>query len=245
MIATEKGLQVLTDKKKIALFAYNFPHRKTQDFIFKMHVEGHTPDLIIAADPIKLSIPPASVRTKVRHCGTMHPRNIAETLGIPYVVLPHNNKKVVTAVEEHGIDLAVIAGARILKKHIIDAFGLGIINYHPGLIPQTRGLDAMMWSVHNDIPQAITAHLIDPRIDAGRIMFVEELPIWADDTPFDVQERLYEMQIDMIPRSIEMAIAGEGYDIGENADHNTKMDPETEAETLRRFPAYVTKRATR
>ncbi len=235
----------MTAKKKIALFAYNFPHRKTQDFIFKMHVEGHTPDLIIAADPVKLSIPAASVRTKVRHCGAMHPKDIAATLGIPYVVHPHNSKSVVTAVEEHGIDLAVIAGARILKKRIIDAFELGIINYHPGLIPQTRGLDAMMWSVYNDIPQAITAHLIDPRVDAGRIMFVEELAIWADDTPFDIQERLYEMQVEMIPRSIEMAISGEGADIGENADHNTKMDPETEAGTLRRFPEYVKRRATR
>ncbi len=230
---------------KTALFAYNFPHRKTQDFIFKMHVEGITPALIIAADPVKLNIPPASVRTKVRHRGEMHPRQIAERLDIPYVVLPHNSRDVVKAVAEHGIDLAVIAGARILKKHIIDSFRHGIINYHPGLIPQTRGLDAMLWSVYNDIPQAVTAHLIDPRVDAGRIMFVEDMPIWKDDTPFDFQERLYEMQIDMIPRSVAMAIAGEGYDVGENTTHNTKMDADTEAETLRLFPAYVEKRANR
>lgn len=235
----------LNANPKIALFAYNFPHRKTQDFIFKMFTEGFTPALIIAADPIKLNIPPASVRTKVRHRGELHPRQISEKLGIPYIVLPHNSRKVIKAVEDHGIELSVIAGARILKKHIIDAFRYGVINYHPGLIPQTRGLDAMLWSVYNDIPQAVTAHLIDPRVDAGHIMFVEEMPIWKDDTPFDFQERLYEMQIDMIPRSIEMAISGEGYDVGEDTNHNTKMDPDTEAETLRRFPAYVTRRANR
>ena len=94
-VILETGLDSMT---RTALFAYNFPHRKTQDFIFKMFVEGIAPSLIIAADPVKLNIPPASVRTKVRHRGEMHPRDIADRLNIPYVVLPHNSREVVKAV---------------------------------------------------------------------------------------------------------------------------------------------------
>ncbi len=125
------------------------------------------------------------------------------------------------------MELGLIAGARILKPRVIEAFPLGIINFHPGLIPQTRGLDAMMWSVHNGIPQAVTAHVIDSRVDAGSILFAEEMPIWSDDTPFDFQERLYEMQLDMIPEAIERAARGEGTDVGDDTTHNRKMDPET------------------
>ena len=230
---------------RIAVFAYNFPHRKTQDFLFRLFAEGLNTALVIAADPVKLNIPPASVRTKVRHTGLVHPRMVAERMGAPYVVMPHNSKKLPALAAEHGVDLGLIAGARILKQHIIEAFPLGIINFHPGLIPQTRGLDAMMWSVHNDIPQAVTAHLIDARVDAGSLLFVEEMPIWPDDTPFDFQERLYEMQIDMIPRAVEISAARLAQPIGEATTHNTKMDAATEAKSLAMFPEYVQRRANR
>ena len=35
---------------KIALFAYNFPHRKTTDFIQKIYASGFKISLILAAD---------------------------------------------------------------------------------------------------------------------------------------------------------------------------------------------------
>jgi folate-dependent phosphoribosylglycinamide formyltransferase PurN len=229
----------------IAVFAYNFPHKKTQDFLFRLFYEGIPVDCVIACDPVELKVAPPSIRTKLRHTALVHPRQLAERLGAEYFVIPHNDQQVVDVVKERGVQLALIAGARILKKHIISAFPQGIINYHPGLIPQTRGLDAMMWSVHNDIPQALTAHLIDPRVDAGTILFVEEMPIWKDDTPFDFQLRLHEMQMDMIPRAVDMARKGEGTPVGEAKTHNTKMTPEQEAETLRRFPEYVKRRATK
>jgi phosphoribosylglycinamide formyltransferase-1 len=233
------------DSLKIAVFAYNFPHRKTQDFLYRLYTENLNTALVIAADPVHLNIPSASVRTKLRHTALVHPQQICERMGIPYVVMPHNSKKLPELVAEYSVELGLIAGARILKDHIIKSFPLGIINFHPGLIPQTRGLDAMMWSVHNDIPQAVTAHLIDARVDAGTILFVDEMPIWADDTPFDFQERLYEMQIDMIPRAVDFATRRAGTEIGENTHHNTKMPPETEAKVLEMFPEYVTRRANR
>lgn len=229
----------------IAVFAYNFPHKKTQDFLFRLFHEGIPVDCVIACDPVELKIAPPSVRTKLRHTALVSPRRLAERLGADYVVLPHNDPAVADYVRQRGVELALIAGARILRQRIIDCFPQGVINFHPGLIPQTRGLDAMLWSVYNDIPQAVTAHLIDKRVDAGRLLFVEAMPIWRDDTPFDFQLRLHEMQLDMIPRAVAMARAGEAEELGDDTTHNSKMSPELEQETLRRFPDYVARRASR
>ena len=42
---------------KIVLFAYNFPHRKTIDFIEKIYKLGFSISLILAADFIKIKKP--------------------------------------------------------------------------------------------------------------------------------------------------------------------------------------------
>jgi phosphoribosylglycinamide formyltransferase-1 len=232
-----------TTQPKLAIFAYNFPHKKTQDFLFRLWADDVPVDCIIACDPVELKVAPPSVRTKLRHTALVHPRKLAERLGAEYIVLPHNDRSLPGIIEQRGVELGLIAGARILKQHIISAFPLGIINFHPGLIPQTRGLDAMLWSVKRDIPQAVTAHLIDRQVDAGELLFVEMMKIYPDDTPLDFQLRLHEMQIDMIPRAISMAAAGEHSPVPEGTTHNTKMTPEQERETLAMFADYVARHA--
>lgn len=228
---------------KLAVFAYNFPHKKTQDFLFRLYYEAIPVDCVIACDPVELKVAPPSVRTKLRHTALVQPRQLAERMGADYIVMAHNDKALPGMLAGRGVELGLIAGARILKQHIIAAFPLGIINFHPGLIPQTRGLDAMLWSVNRDIPQAVTAHLIDRHVDAGELLFVEMMKVYKDDTPYDFQLRLHEMQLDMIPRAVAMAAAGEHSPVPPGTTHNTKMTPEEEAQTLAMFADYVARRA--
>ena len=49
--------------------------------------------------------------------------------------------------------IALISGARILKKEIIDLFDNGIINFHPGKIPETSGLDSFLYYRKNCSPE--------------------------------------------------------------------------------------------
>ena len=227
-------------KIKAAIFAYNFPHKKTQDFLLRAFLDEVNVDVVIAADPVKLNIPPSAIRSKLRHQALVHPAQIAERLGIDYVVLPHNSEEVVRLVSSRGVELGIIAGARIIKSPAIDAFPIGIINFHPGLIPEARGLDAMLWSIHNDIPVGVTAHLIDRHMDAGRILLKQTIAIMADDTLLDLSERLYEQQLDMIAPAMDKALAGEWEPVDHNTPHNTKMPPELEVAVIRdELPEYI------
>lgn len=224
---------------KLALFAYNFPHKKTQDFVARLLFEGYKIDLIIAADPVKLNIAASAIKTKIRHTGLVHPSILAKNLNIPYFVANHNSPETIELVKQHGIDVGVIAGARILKANIIDAFTKGVINYHPGLIPESRGLDAMLWSIHNDVPLGVTSHLIDRYIDAGKILEKRIIPLYIDDTIFDVSERLYEVQLDMLATSIEMTMKGEGEYLTGETTYNKKMEDQLEFAVLKKFPQYL------
>ena len=190
----------------MAVFCYNFPHKKTQDILLRLFLEGIKINYIFSAEPIQLNIPPSTIHTKIKHIAVVHPKQISNRLGIKYFVLPHNSLDVKELIKNNNIDLGIIAGARILKPYIINSFSIGIINFHPGLIPEARGLDAMLWSIYKGIPLGVTAHLIDDRIDAGRIIIKEKIPIYKNDTLLDLSERLYEKQLNILSPAIERAL---------------------------------------
>ena len=225
----------------IVVFAYNFKHRKTQDFLLRLFLDGYRVSHVIAADPVKLSIPKSSIRSKVKHTGLVEPRTVAEAIGAEYHVFKHKGEEIEAFLEEIKPAVGVISGARILGRPVIEKFSTGIINFHPGLIPEARGLDALLWSVRNDVPLGVTSHLIDHRVDAGKILEVRKIPIFADDELFDLSERLYEIQLDMLDQAIKAAVAGEYSEDKVEGEYNRKMEGELEKDTLGLLPAYIQK----
>ena len=104
-------------------------------------------------------------------------------------------------------------------------------------------MDALFWSIRKDVPLGVTSHLIDHRVDAGRLLERREIPLFTDDTIFDLSERLYETQIDMLVTAIERARMGEWEEINyESTEYNRKMPAEREAEIVELLPAYLERR---
>ena len=175
---------------KIAVFAYDFPHSKTERILWELYLNHITVDCVIAAPWENLNQPISAVRVKLYRQAMHHPRDICARLGIPYFVCAHNSDACVGILRNGKIDIGIIAGARILKPVVIDAVGTGIINLHPGLIPEASGLDALKWSIYKDIDLGVTAHFIDKRVDGGYIILQQTISLHCDDTFFDLSERL-------------------------------------------------------
>lgn len=229
--------------KKIALFAYNFPHLKTQSFIVQMMNDGIIPDLILAADPVDLNVPPSTIKSKIRHQFMIDTSILAKTFNIPFQIVKHNSETCKQILIENHIDIAIISGARILKQSIIEAIPLGIINFHPGLIPEARGLDALFWSIYNNIDLGVTSHIIDSSIDAGKLLEIKKIKIYKDDTLFDLSERLIEQQYNMIKTSIDLAIDGKFIELDySNTTYNTKMTAEYESRIKDLLQNYINHR---
>ncbi|MFC1872248.1 formyltransferase family protein [Chloroflexota bacterium] len=188
---------------KLAVFAYNFPHKKTQDFLLRLFLENYDITFVIACEPERLNLPKTTYRVKPRYMDMIHPSAICQRLNVPYRVLPHNSTEVAEMLRANGIEVGIISGARILQKHIIQSVKKGIINFHPGLIPEVRGLDALKWAIYHDLPIGVTAHFIDERVDAGRIILKQEIPIYKDDTIIDLSFRLDESQVKILTKVLE------------------------------------------
>ena len=192
---------------KIVVFTYGFPHKKSQDFLIRLALLGLTPALVIGAPYVKLNLPSRSSRISARHADLMAAQDICRALSFPYVEAAHTYNDAGEHLARVRPDLGIIAGARILKKPVIDAFRIGILNFHPGLLPESRGLDCWLWDILEGRALGNTAHLIDSRMDAGVMIQRQELAVYPDDSLIELSVRIGESQVSMLESTIREVLS--------------------------------------
>ncbi len=89
----------------------------------------------------------------------------------------HNSEQVMPLIEDIDLDLIVFGGTRIIRGEILDYPKDGVINSHPGLLPDCRGSASPAWSVYHDIPIGSTTHFCDNGIDTGEILLRRDFPV--------------------------------------------------------------------
>ena len=71
--------------------------------------------------------------------------------------------------------VAIQGGTGILKENILQCFKNGILNFHPGDLPEYRGCSAPEWQLYEKKKLIVTCHLVDKGIDTGKIVAKREL----------------------------------------------------------------------
>lgn len=173
---------------RICVFTYDHPHDKTAKGLAAMWLNGFNPS-VIWANPWK------DIHKHFNF--NYHPSLYAKRFGCSYVVSSHK------VPIEHGCDLGVILGAKILPKSVIDSFPLGVINIHPGRLPKSAGLKAyeLEWACNEGI---LTAHLIDEHIDQGEFILEREVPKLPHDTYEAFVARMNAEQMPLLIEAIRM-----------------------------------------
>ena len=91
-----------------------------------------------------------------------------------YTVSSHNSSECINIIKKLELKCAVNAGTpRKLSVELLKHFALGIINVHPGLIPEFRGSSAFEWSILEGFPICNTVHLMNHAYDAGPQIYTE------------------------------------------------------------------------
>lgn len=183
---------------------------------------------VLAADPVPLNIPPSVIRIKPRLGATVHPREIAAAYNWPYYVVDHRSAETLNLLQEHQPDLGIIAGARILPNDVINAVRIGVVNFHPAILPDGRGLDALPWAILENRPIGVTAHFIDSKVDAGRFVLKREIQLFPDDTLIDISLRLQDTQVEMIPDVLSSIAARSDFPVCGPGKLHRKMPAELE-----------------
>lgn len=189
---------------KIAVFAYNFLHKKTQDVLCHLFLNNIEVNHIFAANKVKLNIKPSKEKISIADLRFVHPKIIAKRINSKYTVISHSSDRLVNTLSKEKFDLGIIAGARILDQKIINKFKIGVLNMHPGILPENRGLDTHKWAILKNWPQGVTGHLIDSRVDLGKLVYKKNINVFEDDSLVDINYRLQNCELEVMIKSIDI-----------------------------------------
>jgi len=159
-------------------------HPYGREMLMQLMDAGHTPTAIIeeASDIAEEEKDKFLERIKGHRIAPSF-TELLDGRDIPHHKVPHHNKKQCRLIlEELQPDLGVLGGTRIIRERILSIPPDGMLNSHPGLLPEVRGSASPAWSIYHDIPIGATCHFIDPEIDTGDIVGKRVIPVHRGDT---------------------------------------------------------------
>ena len=114
-----------------------------------------------------------------------------------HVSVPSANDAV-SAVQSIKPDLAVTAGAGILRAPILSVPRFGTLNAHMGLLPAYRGMNVAEWSALNGDPIGCSVFLLDEGIDTGPVVVTRVVNATGCPTIAELRARVNAAQIDLL-----------------------------------------------
>jgi hypothetical protein len=150
-----------------------------------------------ATEPAAQDIPPVDVPAYCR------------SRGIPFLETgPLDAADAVAAIKALGPDLGIHAGAGLLRRPLIDAFRLGVLNAHMGLLPAYRGMNVAEWAVLEGTPVGCTVHLIDTGIDTGPILATRGVDIAGCSSIAALRDAVDRAQLTLLGEIVELIGGG-------------------------------------
>jgi phosphoribosylglycinamide formyltransferase 1 len=106
-----------------------------------------------------------------------------------------------TWLEEHGVELVVLAGyMHLLTKPFLDRFPGHIVNVHPSLLPAFPGAHAIDDALAADVATTgVTVHLVDEGLDTGPVLRQEPVALEPRDT---LVERIHSVEHRLLPEVV-------------------------------------------
>ena len=103
------------------------------------------------------------------------------------------------------LDIGLHKSGAIYRQSTIDAFRMGILNPHIGILPRYRGRCVVEWALIEGGPVGITVFFIDSGIDTGaRIVLSEEIDISHCQTVDEAKAYLFGLDAVFFRRALRL-----------------------------------------
>jgi phosphoribosylglycinamide formyltransferase 1 len=108
------------------------------------------------------------------------------------------------------IDLICLAGfMRLLTPWFVTRWSGRLLNIHPALLPQFKGLHTHRRALEAGVAQhGATVHFVVPEMDAGPIVLQEAVPIVAGDTEDTLAARVLAVEHRIYPQALRLVAEG-------------------------------------
>jgi phosphoribosylglycinamide formyltransferase-1 len=135
----------------------------------------------------------------------------------------------IAEIDKHDPDLVVLAGfMRILSAKFINHYPDAILNIHPSLLPEFKGLDTHRRVLESSRPvHGASVHFVSNELDSGPVVIQAQVPVLPGDTEEILGERVLQQEHIIYPMAIAWFIDGrlEVYDNEVLLDKNVLHRP--------------------
>jgi phosphoribosylglycinamide formyltransferase-1 len=110
----------------------------------------------------------------------------------------------------HRVDLICLAGfMRLLTPWFIGRWRGRLLNIHPALLPQFKGLSTHRRALEAGVARhGATVHFVVEDTDAGPIVAQQSVPVLKDDTEATLAARVLEVEHRLYPEALRMVAEG-------------------------------------
>lgn len=142
----------------------------------------------------------------------------AREAGIPAVVLPHHeydsrdafDAALVKVIDRHAPDLIVLAGfMRILTPAFVRRYHGRMLNIHPSLLPQYRGLNTHSRALADGVSEhGASVHFVSDELDGGPVVVQTAVSVTPDDDEAALAERVLTREHVIYPMTVRWFMQG-------------------------------------
>jgi phosphoribosylglycinamide formyltransferase-1 len=132
-----------------------------------------------------------------------------------------------SVLEAHSIELVCLAGfMRLLTAEFVSKWQGRMINIHPALLPDFKGLDTHARAIAAGAKtHGATVHFVVPEMDSGPIIAQAAVPVRADDTPQTLAARVIVVEHKIYPAALRAVAEGRTSIEEDPGSPNTTKNP--------------------
>lgn len=139
------------------------------------------------------------------------PASLADHLAIPCLTFASlSAQEAIDAVRTLRPDLAVHAGAGIMRSGLLEIPRLGTLNAHMGLLPRYRGMHVPQWAALEGAACGCSVHLIDAGIDTGDVLCTRDVDTRDAHDIATLRQRIDDAQIRLLGEVLSWILASSG-----------------------------------
>ena len=135
----------------------------------------------------------------------LKPLRLFATGRLIFLSRPFHDQTSVDILRKLRLDVGLHKAGVIYREVTINAFRLGILNHHIGILPAYRGRSVLEWSILQGDDVGITVFFIDTGIDTGtRILISEEIDISSCKSVNEAKEYLFNLDQVFFPKALAL-----------------------------------------
>ncbi len=89
----------------------------------------------------------------------------------------------------------------LISKEVLDIPAIGFLNLHPAYLPYNRGWHTPSWAIMDQTPIGATLHFMAEALDAGDIIYQEELIPGPADTANSLYQKLKALELEVFKKA--------------------------------------------